>query len=422
MNERQQIIYMQARLMRLASKEWKKSIEIITELFVNYGVLQYVEDCFGIFHVEGDEAILDDIEIYLKSKGVMYDAEINKKHAITIEKVTAEESKNNAIDLMITMVVDELAEDMQIKPTELLPKFMASETGKLLYDESSKVWWNGPSDIAEMYKAEIANKELNNFFIEGLQGAGKTTFVQRLSDKLKDYTIFREGDYSPVELAWCAYVTEEQYNKILKEYPSLRAEIQEKAVTEDSHKIICYTRILTDVPDFHKNMEKFEIYNGNLDKESFENVIFERFGKWNGRGQIFECSIFQNIIENQMLYFMMTDEEILDFYRRLKNVLAGKTYRIIYLDVEDIQGAIDVIRKERSDDNGNELWFPLMIRYLEESPYGKEHMLTGMDGLIAHLERRKALELRIIEEIFKEESVAVKAKKYSMEDVAALVD
>lgn len=73
-----------------------------------------------------------------------------------IDKLVAEETKSNAIDLMITMVVDELAEDMQLKPTELLPKFMASETGKLLYDESSKVWWNGPSDIAEMYKAEIS--------------------------------------------------------------------------------------------------------------------------------------------------------------------------------------------------------------------------------------------------------------------------
>lgn len=262
----------------------------------------------------------------------------------------------------------------------------------------------------------------NNFFIEGLQGAGKTTFVQRLSDKLKDYTVFREGDYSPVELAWCAYVTEEQYLKILAEYPSLHAEIQEKTVTEDSHKIICYTQIITDVPDFHKNMEKFEIYNGNLDKESFEKVIFERFEKWNGIGQIFECSVLQNIIENQMLYLVMTDEEIVDFYRKLKNVLAGKPYRIIYLDVEDIRSAIDVIRKERSDDNGNELWFPLMIRYLEVSPYGKEHMLSGLEGLIAHLERRKALELRIIGEIFKENSVVVKAKKYTAEDVAALAD
>lgn len=78
---------------------------------------------------------------------------------MSIEKMVTEKTKKNAVDLMISMVVDELAEDMHLKPTELLPIFMASETGKLLYDETSKLWWNGPSNIAEMYKAEIANKE-----------------------------------------------------------------------------------------------------------------------------------------------------------------------------------------------------------------------------------------------------------------------
>lgn len=124
----------------------------------------------------------------------------------------------------------------------------------------------------------------NNYFVEGLQGAGKTTFVQRLSENLTDYTVFREGDFSPVELAWCAYVTEEQYNNILKDYPSLKEEIIAKTVIEDEHRIICYTQILTDVPNFHRNLEKYEIYNGNLARESFENVIFGRFKKWNEEG------------------------------------------------------------------------------------------------------------------------------------------
>lgn len=70
MNERQQIIYMQTRIMRLASEEWNKPIEIIAELFAQYGVLHYIEECFGIFHVEGDEAVLEDVVTYLKSKGV----------------------------------------------------------------------------------------------------------------------------------------------------------------------------------------------------------------------------------------------------------------------------------------------------------------------------------------------------------------
>ena len=55
---------------------------------------------------------------------------------------------------------------------------------------------------------------------------------------------------------------------------------------------------------------------------------------------------------------------------------------------------------------------PLMIRYIEESPYVKEHSLHGMEGLLTHLERRKALEHRIINGIFKEETVVVKSKNY----------
>lgn len=261
-------------------------------------------------------------------------------------------------------------------------------------------------------------KKRNNYFIEGLQGAGKSTFVQRLSGYLSDYKVFREGDYSPVELAWCAYVTEEQYHHVLSDYLSIEEEIKAKTYIEGDHKIICYTQILTDIPDFHKSLERFEIYNGNLDREPFEKVIFERFKRWDGDGQIFECSIFQNIIENQMLYLMMSDEEIVDFYKRLKNILDQKTYKIIYLDVEDIAGAIDVIRKERSDDQGNELWFPLMLKYLEESPCGKACALAGLNGLLVHLEHRRDLERRIIDEIFKENVIVVQAKDYRWEEVA----
>ena len=88
-----------------------------------------------------------------------------------------------------------------------------------------------------------------------------------------------------------------------------------------------------------------------MDKESFENIILKRFGKWEGEGQIFECSVFQNIIENLILYLMMTDSEILDFYKKLKNLLSDKSYKIIYLDMDDISGGIDIIRKERCDYN-----------------------------------------------------------------------
>lgn len=73
MGEKQQIIYMQTRIIRRASEEWKKSMEEISEIFTRYNVLQYIEQCFDMFHMEGDEAILADIEEYLKNKGMQND-------------------------------------------------------------------------------------------------------------------------------------------------------------------------------------------------------------------------------------------------------------------------------------------------------------------------------------------------------------
>ena len=73
-----------------------------------------------------------------------------------IENGITEEAKKNAIHLLITIVVDELSESMGLRPAEVLPRFLSSRTGKLLYDEESRLWWSGPSDIAEMYRNEMS--------------------------------------------------------------------------------------------------------------------------------------------------------------------------------------------------------------------------------------------------------------------------
>lgn len=66
-----------------------------------------------------------------------------------------DEQKKFAVDAMVTLVVEELAYDLNLESTEILKDFVASKTGTLLYDESSKLWGIGPSYVAEMYKEEI---------------------------------------------------------------------------------------------------------------------------------------------------------------------------------------------------------------------------------------------------------------------------
>lgn len=70
MNEKDEIRYMKVRLVRLASEEWNKSIEEVSDLFMINGVFDYINTGYGIFHVEGDLAVLEDIKGYLLNKGV----------------------------------------------------------------------------------------------------------------------------------------------------------------------------------------------------------------------------------------------------------------------------------------------------------------------------------------------------------------
>ena len=69
MSEKLQILYMQARIVRLASEEWNLTIKKVNELFKKNNVYHYIADLWGLFHVEGDYAVLDDIQLYLQSKG-----------------------------------------------------------------------------------------------------------------------------------------------------------------------------------------------------------------------------------------------------------------------------------------------------------------------------------------------------------------
>jgi len=76
MSESSEIVFMQVRLLRLASEEWHMPIQKVNILFDKYSILKFIEDCYGVFHMEGDSAVFDEIKTLLKNKGVDVDAEI----------------------------------------------------------------------------------------------------------------------------------------------------------------------------------------------------------------------------------------------------------------------------------------------------------------------------------------------------------
>ena len=78
---------------------------------------------------------------------------------------------------------------------------------------------------------------------------------------------------------------------------------------------------------------------------------------------MFECSFFQNIIENLILYYLLSDDEIVEFYRELYANLNQKDFLLLYLYSDNLEENIQTIKKERCDNLGNEVWYKLMLNY-----------------------------------------------------------
>lgn len=253
---------------------------------------------------------------------------------------------------------------------------------------------------------------MNNLFIEGIPGSGKSTLLNTLGKELPKYTVYREGDLSPVELAWCSYMHKKQFAKIVEKYPEIKNELSQWTIEEGDYRVTAYTRILTDRAGFHQYMERFEIYNGNIPFEDFERIILQRYSTFDEDGNIFECSLFQNSIECMMLFYEMSDEQIMKFYEALWKKI--KCAKLIYLNTQNIEETILHVKEERTDESGKEMWFPLVVRFVEESPYGKKHELRGINGVVSHLIRRKELEIKIIEKVIKEDALIVESKHYEI--------
>ena len=263
---------------------------------------------------------------------------------------------------------------------------------------------------------------MKNIFIEGIQGSGKSTLIQRLSERLPEYHRYAEGDISPVELAWCSYMTKAQYEDVLDKYPDIIEEIRRWTAVEGECYIVAYTRIITDYPGFHKYMEQFEIYNGRRSLAELKEIVLRRYEAFRGEGNLFECAFFQNVVEDMILFHLLTDDEIVEFYRELWEKVDKEKFLMLYLDNEDIAENVRIIREERCDQAGNQLWYQLMLEYLKSCPYAKAHSMENFEDMVAHFEHRRAVEKRIIAEVLEECAVILPAKKYDVEDVLKLGD
>lgn len=62
---------MQARLLRLAAKKWRVSIAQANAVFSAHKVWSFITEGYPALHTEGDEAVFEEISVFLNRKRQM---------------------------------------------------------------------------------------------------------------------------------------------------------------------------------------------------------------------------------------------------------------------------------------------------------------------------------------------------------------
>ena len=84
-------------------------------------------------------------------------------------KEVTQEQLNYCVDANCALTIEELSQDLNVNRNQMFYDFIMSDTGRLLYDEPTKTWWDGPSNIAQMYKDELLRKSKEDRLTKELQ-------------------------------------------------------------------------------------------------------------------------------------------------------------------------------------------------------------------------------------------------------------
>ncbi|MDO5294622.1 MAG: hypothetical protein Q4F05_17950 [bacterium] len=247
------------------------------------------------------------------------------------------------------------------------------------------------------------------YLVEGLPGVDKATYTSALKDELenqgKTVIFYKEGDLHPVDMAWSAYLTMEEFNEFIEnilmiweknktiEKEELLDRIQKEMCYEDSHVIIAYTKL--HFPDkcydcLYEDLAARVIYDGRLPLQEFTLLLLKRWRHFSKQAlnttntvYIFECAFLQNQIFELMGFYDMEDNDIINYLADLIGTVSALNPKLIYLEPYDIDCLIDDPAKD---------WMQHMIYYVEKSNYGRIHGLKGTNGVQQFLSNRYRLD------------------------------
>lgn len=264
------------------------------------------------------------------------------------------------------------------------------------------------------------------YFIEGFMGVGKTTYATNLYNKLKregkNVFLFYEHmsdnqlDFTRKAVLSKAYfgLVENQYNEICSKLDPIKKRehlfLFQKSIKPCGEMVIVsfaeWDLRETKIRELAIDLSRCEICNGLV---SFQKYSAYLQYQWHSQSlrfhdnhiYIFEGTFLQNILLDLIGFYVLSDEDIVTFYRQLlrgwtKNRI--QVVRIVAKNIKEVLVSADSVRK------GNSNWLLLFEEWLRNSNYAKVHPEKECN-VISFCEELQRIEAVIIKKLMLNEEI-----------------